>query len=165
MDVEERNLIRLMVDATITRLKATSTSANHMGHRYSRLLELLWQRTTPTKREPRDILSHTPDARLQIPQPVSATEMLPEPPLDYSNMMSGVDGSNASITFTNGSGNGQFSWLDLGATWQFAMNNMHVDEQTVEGGYYNNETMGQGYENRLVGGDLRSYDDGAGLPF
>jgi hypothetical protein len=108
----ERSDIRHMVNKTIDVLQKASAGANHMGSRYSRLLQLLW-RKSPKKRPPKE--KPRPQSIDSILQPqnagISNTEVYD--PNTYGLLMpSAMDGYA-----------GMFSWLDLGAAYEYATQN------------------------------------------
>jgi hypothetical protein len=111
-----------MVNDTIDVLQKASAGANHMGSRYSRLLQLLW-RKSPKKRQPKE-----------KPRPQSIDSIL-QPPLHPNAGMSNADvyGPNAYSGLQMPSGAdgtagymNAFSWLDLPATWSYATQNDSV---------------------------------------
>jgi hypothetical protein len=123
MTEEERTFVRHMINQTIERLQKASMGANHMGSRYARLLQLLW-RKPPKHNNHRG--SHRPsiDARLKPPNPndppSSSSSSAPQnqQPFDPSSGF----GNMGQMGVPPGGGSG-FSWLDLGATWNFATQN------------------------------------------
>jgi hypothetical protein len=135
MTDEERTGVRRMINQTIERLQKASMGANHMGSRYARLLQLLWRKAPKRngnsgQRDPQ----HPPsiDTRLHLPQAnasPSASNMQQQfnPNSPFNGMgMPGIGG--------NGQMNpsGTFSWLDLGATWNFATQNNSVSGSAGE---------------------------------
>lgn len=125
MTEEERTFVRHMINQTIERLQKASMGANHMGSRYARLLQLLWrkppkhlskqqsQRGGPSTIESR-FQSNPNEPSSSVPQQQSQG-FDPNNPNNYPNInQMGMQG--------NGGGQG-FSWLDLGATWNFATQN------------------------------------------
>lgn len=122
MTDEERLGVRHMINQTIDRLQKASVGANHMGSRYARLLQLLWRK--PPKRNGRvgDLRNQSIDGRFNTPATINPNDNSQPQNFDPNNFnggMGGMGGMNAPI---NGSGSG-FSWLDLGATWNFATQN------------------------------------------
>lgn len=124
MSNDEYADIRRMIDLTISRLAKSSTGANHMGDRYSRLVKLLW-RKAPKNRdlqsEPKfqSMADQMIPASLTVPSEQGQSHGVPGNG-DQANMQLG---SNEQQQFGNGTTAGTFSWLDLGATWNFATQN------------------------------------------
>ncbi|KAI6248148.1 hypothetical protein HI914_03754 [Erysiphe necator] len=137
MTDEERQNIRTMIQNTIGRLQKISDGSNHMGSRYARLLQLLW-RKVPRRNVVKTISA--PAANLSIvvdnlPPEINTTISEGEfpfyaahqnnklsnfHPTNFGSLESGLQlndcYSHASDVLTpNG-----FSWLDLGATCNFA---------------------------------------------
>jgi hypothetical protein len=119
MTEEERAGVRHMINQTIERLQKASVGANHMGSRYARLLQLLWRK--PPKHNNR---SHRPsiDARLKPTNPNDPSSSAPQDPnqFDPSNSFGNMGQGQMGVGPGGGTG---FSWLDLGATWNFATQN------------------------------------------
>jgi hypothetical protein len=95
--------------------------ANHMGSRYARLLQLLWRK--PPKHshfQPPSI-----DTRLKPPNPNDPSSSAPlNQQFNPSNPNNFPMGQGQMGMGSNGGGGGTgFSWLDLGATWNFATQN------------------------------------------
>ncbi|TAQ86504.1 hypothetical protein B7494_g5176 [Chlorociboria aeruginascens] len=114
MSDEERTGIRRMINQTIERLQKASVGSNHMGSRYARLLQLLWRKvlkrtSTHSTPHPQSIDSH-----LQAPQNGQPSH----PQHSFDPNAFNVGGSMVIFPST-----GTFSWLDLGATWNFATQN------------------------------------------
>ncbi|RFU30390.1 hypothetical protein B7463_g5935, partial [Scytalidium lignicola] len=125
MTDDERTGVQRMIYLTIERLQKASTGMNHMGSRYARLLQLLW-RKTPKHSKLRDTaLLQTRDI---------------QPNISYNG---GEDTNSSAFAPGNFNGNGiakgdnnnvemqpnisgTFSWLDLGATWNFATQNNSI---------------------------------------
>ena len=113
MTDEERTGVRRMINQTIERLQKASVGANHMGSRYSRLLQLLWRKHPKANGRRDSMHPQSIDNRLQG---------------NETGETSGAPGFNSNGF--NGMGMGgvgmpphppnTFSWLDLGATWTFA---------------------------------------------
>jgi hypothetical protein len=113
MSEGERLDIRQMVSKTIDVLQKASAGANHMGSRYSRLLQLLWRKglkKRPPKEKPR------PQSIDSILQPQNAGMSNTE--VYDPNTYGGLQMPNAVDGYTN-----TFSWLDLGAAWTYATQN------------------------------------------
>lgn len=132
MTDEERAGVRRMINQTIERLQKASVGANHMGSRYARLLQLLWRKAPkPTNHSQDTPYPQSIDSRLQAPQNT--------PGFDQNYM--GNNGMSITPVGFNPPPTGTFSWLDLGATWNFATQNNSVggssgdlDDVVVEGG-------------------------------
>ncbi|KAH8821271.1 hypothetical protein F5884DRAFT_82009 [Xylogone sp. PMI_703] len=124
MTDDERTGVQRMIHLTIERLQKASAGMNHMGSRYARLLQLLW-RKTPKQKKLRETALQTRNTQSNT---------------SYSNGENTNSSTFASSNF-NGNGitkgdnnngeippntSGTFSWLDLGATWNFATQNNSV---------------------------------------
>jgi hypothetical protein len=125
MTEEERLGVRNMINQTIERLQKASVGANHMGSRYARLLQLLWRK--PPKRNGRvgDLRHQSIDGRFNAPTAVNQNDNSQPQNFDPNNFnagMGGMGGTSGMNPPLNGTGAG-FSWLDLGATWNFATQN------------------------------------------
>jgi hypothetical protein len=123
MTEEERTFVRHMINQTIERLQKASVGANHMGSRYARLLQLLWRK--PPKHSAR---SHRPstslDSRLKATNPNDPSSSAPpNTQFDPSNPNNFSIGQMGMSSGGGGGGGTGFSWLDLGATWNFATQN------------------------------------------
>lgn len=134
----ERASIRALVGATIDRLNETSTSANHMGSRYSRLLQLLWRKSPraagakdgPAPHDPLQPTPHTAAPLFQLPGPdggngnasdlAAATAHFAA---SYAAAPPELDAAAAAAAAGSGGGGNTFSWLDLDGAWNFAMAN------------------------------------------
>lgn len=118
MTEDERAGVRRMINLTIDRLQKASAGANHMGTRYARLIQMLWRKSPKGGKNISSDSDHqqTLDSRLQDANKI---EMVPNLPTVYDpNSAFNTMGMNRSAA-TNAP-NGTFSWLDLGATWNFA---------------------------------------------
>ena len=119
MTEDERMGVKRMITQTIERLQKASVGSNHMGSRYARLLQMLW-RKAPKRTEPREAHRHSIDSRLQgqgLPQdPNNPGPANFTPNQQFMGMSQGQMGLAPP---------GTFSWLDLGATWNFATQNNH----------------------------------------
>lgn len=122
MTDEERNGVRRMISQTIERLQKAGVGNNHMGSRYARLLQLLW-RKAPKRTDTRDPTSHTQsiDIRLHPPHNTSSSNPQYDPNNQFSVINQGGGGGMGGMNPP-----GTFSWLDLGATWNFATQNNSV---------------------------------------
>jgi hypothetical protein len=127
MTEEERTFVRHMINQTIERLQKASMGANHMGSRYARLLQLLWRKPPkhPSKQGQNQQRPSTIDSRLQsgggqnTNDPSSSAQNPNQQQFDPNNPNTFPPNMNQM-----GPGGGQgFSWLDLGATWNFATQN------------------------------------------
>ncbi|PMD27036.1 hypothetical protein NA56DRAFT_667506 [Hyaloscypha hepaticicola] len=135
MTEEERTFVRRMITQTIERLQKASMNANHMGNRYARLLQLLWRKPPkhPSKGHNQRQSQSTIDSRLNPSnnpnEPSSASQNQnqqhqfdPTNPNNFPPMAGG--GAGMPMPGDNqGQGGQGFSWLDLGATWNFATQN------------------------------------------
>ena len=126
MTNEERTQIRHMISQAVKRLQKASVGANHMGSRYARLLQLLWR-----KAPQRSDLQETQhwqriDSRATAPQDHGQSGSQSNlNPTNFSGMWGGMN--NVSLTPS-----GTFSWLDLGATWNFATQNNTVSGSSAD---------------------------------
>lgn len=104
-----------MIQQTIERLEKASVGANGMGSRYARLLQLLWRKAPKRNRDPQpsDGKYNINPAHTQYDQTGGFTPI----------HLNGVNGSSQFQTQPRQAGTGTFSWLDLGATWNFATQN------------------------------------------
>jgi hypothetical protein len=122
MTDEERTSVRRMINHTIERLQKASVGANHMGSRYARLLQMLW-RKAPKASDPR--LNQKPplqsmDGRIAPMHPNTSS---PQQNFDPNQQQFNMAPMNNVSMHSNGGVPGMFSWLDLGATWNFATQN------------------------------------------
>jgi hypothetical protein len=116
MTEEERTGVRNMIDQTIARLQKASVGTNHMGSRYARLIKLLW-RKAPIPADQRNATMPIPplmDGHLKQ-QYTDPSSLAPEFNPNQGNL--------GNMEFTP---SGTFSWLDLGATWNFATQNNSI---------------------------------------
>ncbi|KAE8452940.1 hypothetical protein EG329_012127 [Mollisiaceae sp. DMI_Dod_QoI] len=124
MTEEERTGVRHLINQTIERLQRASVGANHMGSRYARLLQLLWRKTPKraTQQSHQSI-----DSRLSASTPNQNASSNPSDPSQPQNQNQNFDPSNFPMQqgqgFNGGMNGAGFSWLDLGATWNFATQN------------------------------------------
>jgi hypothetical protein len=122
MTEEERTGVRRMIDQTIARLQKASVGANHMGSRYARLIQLLWRKAPiPTDhRKP------------SMPQPMDGNfKQQYTDPSSFPPGFAPNQGNMGNMEFTP---SGTFSWLDLGATWNFATQNNSVSGGSPDDG-------------------------------
>lgn len=127
MTEEERVGVKRMISQTIERLQKASMGPNHMGSRYARLLQLLW-RKAPKRTEPREARKQSIDTRMQPPQDPNNPGPQDFDPTQFPSM--GINqgvGQMAPLAPP-----GTFSWLDLGATWNFATQNNSVSGSSGE---------------------------------
>ncbi|PMD30115.1 hypothetical protein L207DRAFT_520500 [Hyaloscypha variabilis F] len=133
MTEEERTFVRHMINQTIERLQKASMGVNHMGSRYARLLQLLWRKPPkhPSKQSQAQSLrsSNTSgiDPRLQ-PNPSDPSSSHSQPHSQNQPQNQQFDPTSSFQQNINQLPQGQmggqgFSWLDLGATWNFATQN------------------------------------------
>ncbi|POS85261.1 hypothetical protein EPUL_003434 [Erysiphe pulchra] len=140
MTDEERQSIRTMIQNTIKRLLNISNGSNHMGSRYARLLQLLWRKVP--KRNVIDVnnplasnssimadnLSYQIGSTIEPSEfPIHSTHQSTKlanfnssnfGSLESGLQMNGYNSYGSSDPIPNG-----FSWLDLGATCNFATQN------------------------------------------
>jgi hypothetical protein len=122
MTDEERVGVKRMINQTIERLQKASMGTNHMGSRYARLLQLLW-RKAPKRTDPRD--SHRPSIDTHM-QPSHQNQDPNNPnagPAFDPNQQQFNMGMSQNQMGPVPAAPGTFSWLDLGATWNFATQN------------------------------------------
>ena len=112
-----------MINQTIEHLQKASVGANHMGSRYARLLQLLW-RIAPKRTDLRET-QHRQSINGRVTTPQDHGQSESQPNFDPTNF-SGMGGVNN----VGPTPSGTFSWLDLGATWNFAMQNNSVSESS-----------------------------------
>jgi hypothetical protein len=120
MTEEERTGVRRMIDQTIARLQKASVGANHMGSRYARLIQLLWRKAP------------IPTDQRKVSIPPSMDGHLKQQYTDPTSLPFGPNqGSMGNMEFTP---SGTFSWLDLGATWNFATQNNSISGGSPDDG-------------------------------
>jgi hypothetical protein len=154
MTDEERTGVRHMINQTIERLQKASVGANHMGSRYARLLQLLWRKapkpngTSNTNAHGVQQRPSSISERLNAQQNQNQTSTpssnspissyLPQqhnPNFDPNNQFHAMGmgiGMNPGATGGANGAAGTFSWLDLGATWNFATQNNSVSGSAGE---------------------------------
>jgi hypothetical protein len=177
MTEEERTFVRHMIHQTIERLQKASMGANHMGSRYARLLQLLW-RKPPKHSVKQNQNQRNPsivDTRLNSSNPndtsFSSQNQNQQQNYDPSDPNSFPQEINQMGMGGNGGSGGQgFSWLDLGATWNFATQNGIGDHSsTGSTGDLEQEAGGLGELSPFDMSLLTDYSllegDGAGLIF
>jgi hypothetical protein len=125
MTDEERIVIRYMINQTIERLQKASVGANHMGSRYARLIQLLWRKVPQRNGLLETQHRQSIDSRVTAPQDHSKSG--PQSNFDPTNV--GGMGGMGDEGLTS---SGTFSWLDLGATWNFATQNNTVPESSAD---------------------------------
>lgn len=123
MTDEERTGVRRMINQTIERLQKASVGANHMGSRYSRLIQLLWRKSPKAANHGDASQRQSIDTRLRGPEngdtgTSSNLTSAYDPNAQFNMGMNNMARPNAA--------NGTFSWLDLDATWNFATQNNSV---------------------------------------
>lgn len=147
MTDEERTGVRRMINQTIDRLQKASNGPGHMGSRYARLLQMLWRKapkssasTQKQNRQPTSISERLAAQQAQSQYPASSVSPIsgyhPPPPQQMQQQYSPQPSSLAShhqlgipspeLTYPpqpQANGSAAFSWLDLGATWNFATQN------------------------------------------
>ena len=123
---EEERPIRTMIQEIITRLQRSSVGAGsgmqHPGSRYSQLLKLLWAkvgRKDKSSRTHSSAFNTTHGARMPLDNNGMPTTPVPGPPRPSpSQAGSGTTGESPAVTEQMG----DFSWTDLMAVGEFAMN-------------------------------------------
>lgn len=158
MTEEERNGVRHMINQTIERLQKASVGANHMGSRYARLLQLLWRKAPKRKTDRSGQHVYGMDGQLGLGQSSSNnqqhTSFDPSGTGNFpENMGMGNIGANEQFQSRPG---GAFSWLDLGATWNFATQNNTLGGST---GDSDNELMLESGLSPFEMGDLAAFTD------
>lgn len=124
MTEEERSGVRRMIDQTISRLQRASVGANHMGSRYARLIQLLWRKAPiPADQRKRSFAQPTEGHSRQHYSDAYSLQ-----PGFYPNQ-----GNSGEMEFPS---SGTFSWLDLGATWNFATQNNSISSGSPDDGMY-----------------------------
>lgn len=122
MTDEERAGVRRMIDQTISRLQKASMGANHMGSRYARLIQLLWRKAPISSDRRKPSLPQTMEGGLK------------DPYADISSLQPGFDPNQGSVGNMGFTPSGTFSWLDLGATWNFATQNNSISGGSPDDG-------------------------------
>ncbi|PBP16990.1 C6 zinc finger domain-containing protein [Diplocarpon rosae] len=167
MNEAERDSVHTTIRLAIDRLRASSVGANQMGHRYARLLELLWRKSPKQTKQLQSVLQRGLDNRLSHrPQAQAPADPNFDPNLTYlphqgPSQLSYVEQGQAydpGIGTVNDSGSGNsgvgFSWLDLPATFNYALQNQRG---TSSGSHNGEEGMGIG-----AGGDFSPAESGQG---
>jgi len=103
-----------MIQETVSRLQRASVGTHHLGSRYSQLLKLLWQKVEHKHSKPR-ASSVYPNRQLDAVRDVATPSSTMPPP---SQAGSGTTGESPAMTEQMG----DFSWTDLTAVSDFAMN-------------------------------------------
>lgn len=122
---EERIGVKRMIHQTIERLQKASMGHNHMGSRYARLLQMLW-RKAPKRADPREAHRQSIDTRMVPPHQNQDPNDPDAGPANFDpNQQQQYIGMNQSQMggMPAPAVPGTFSWLDLGATWNFATQN------------------------------------------
>lgn len=122
MTEEERTFVRHMINQTIERLQKASMGNNHMGSRYAKLLQLLWRKPPKSKHPSRqNAQNQSIDMRLDPSSTTSLGNPTQNPTQQFDPNAFPLIGQ---LQGNGGGGGGTgFSWLDLGATWNFATQN------------------------------------------
>ncbi|CAL3971231.1 unnamed protein product [Diplocarpon coronariae] len=170
MNEAERESLHSTIRRTIERLRVSSVGANQMGHRYARLLELLWRKSPKQHKQLQYVsqrglehqLSHRAQALAQAQADPNFDPNLAYLPhqgpsqLPYVDQGQGYDPGMGNVN-DNGSGNPGvgFSWLDLPATFNYALQNQRG---TGSGSLSGEEGMGIG-----AGADFSPADSGQGI--
>lgn len=111
---DEEQSVRAMVHETVNRLERAGTGSQHPGSRYSRLLRLLWDKVERRDHR-RDEAHHR--ATLQNPyRPGSSTVAAASAPADSMSLADDSPSAGAAEAM------GDFSWTDLHAIGDFAVN-------------------------------------------
>lgn len=121
MTEEERTGVRHLINQTIERLQRASVGANHMGSRYARLLQLLW-RKAPKRNPNANQQSSSIESRLNPNTSAPNPTANPTDPSQFDQVSYPTHGQFGGGMNNMGAPPG-FSWLDLGATWNFATQN------------------------------------------
>lgn len=125
MTEEERNGVRHLINQTIERLQRASVGANHMGSRYARLLQLLWRKAPKRNTNPNpnpNQQSSSIESRLNPNTSAPNPTANPTDPSQFNQVSYPTQGQFGGGMSGMGAQPG-FSWLDLGATWNFATQN------------------------------------------
>ncbi|KAG9237316.1 hypothetical protein BJ875DRAFT_370253, partial [Amylocarpus encephaloides] len=123
MTEDERSDVRNMINQTIEGLQKASVGANHMGSRYARLLQMLWRKAPKRARNKQQNKSSI-DGRLNAA--TQNTSNIGQSQFDPNAQFPGHLAMNNNIGLSGQfqpRPSGTFSWLDLGATWNFATQN------------------------------------------
>ncbi|RDL37968.1 uncharacterized protein BP5553_05401 [Venustampulla echinocandica] len=158
MTEEERTGVRHMINQTIERLQKASVGANHMGSRYARLLQLLWRKAPKRNTDRNGQHPYGMDGRLNLGQNSSNN------PQHSGFDPHGTGNFSENMGMANAGGNeqfqsrpsGAFSWLDLGATWNFATQNNTLAGST---GDSDNEIMLESGLSPFEMGDFGAFTD------
>jgi hypothetical protein len=142
MSDDERTRIRLMVNQTIDRLQKSSVGSNHIGSRYARLLQLLWRRTSKKSGDQNAMrhsavengnaigFSNQNGVGINSGQNFNPSKFIPLGLNDDLHAHTNENPNNGMNPMATGPGT--FSWLDLGATWNFATRKNNVSEGGLE---------------------------------
>lgn len=118
MSDEERMEVRSMIQAAIERLQRASIDKSHMGSRYARLLQLLWHKS-PSRERKTEAPLQSLDSQIISPQNQNSSHTQTQ--FVQFNDMQGHPFPQSQPQPQQP--NNGFSWLDLGATWNFATQN------------------------------------------
>ncbi|OCK85616.1 hypothetical protein K432DRAFT_439153 [Lepidopterella palustris CBS 459.81] len=125
---EEERAVRAMIQETVARLQRSSVGSSsgmqHPGSRYSQLLKLLWAKVGHKDKSRAQSNAFTPGSSVNAPRmpmdnngiPATQTSGAPGPPPSLAG--SGTTGGSPAVTDQMG----DFSWTDLMAVGEFAMN-------------------------------------------
>lgn len=113
MSPDEESSVRRLIEETVTVLKKSGVGDQHPGSRYSQLLKLLWDRVDKkSRKEARSV------ATLENPyRPGTAATATPA-----SSNQAYSAASGASPAVTEQEQMGDFSWTDLDAIGNYALN-------------------------------------------
>lgn len=141
MTEEERTGVRHLINQTIERLQRASVGANHMGSRYARLLQLLW-RKAPKRSQP---TRQSIDSRLNTSAPSQSQNHPSDQSQPQHNHYDQISYPLQNPNF-GGMASHQpaagFSWLDLGATWNFATQNGNTSSSGSAGDVGDDGSLG-----------------------
>lgn len=142
MTEEERTGVRHLINQTIERLQRASVGANHMGSRYARLLQLLWRKAPKRSQPPRQSI----DSRLNTSAPnqnqINPSDPAQQPSQTFDQLAYPMQNQN--FNGMNPQPAGGFSWLDLGATWNFATQNGNTSSSGSTGDVADDGSLGLG---------------------
>jgi hypothetical protein len=123
-------IVRRAIRVTVDRLQRSSISPHSPGHRYARLLHLLWRKSPETNNMA--VVSTGPDRQpLQESRRESQGTASEQPP--------GRRGTDVAVELDPLNG---FSWRDLDAVGQYLANDASVAESNISGLNYESEGVG-----------------------
>lgn len=162
---EEDRAVRQMVNETIIRLQRSSVGAgtglHHPGSRYSQLLKLLWAKVPRKDKASRTSFRHpgTHVANTNVEDPFSpSTARIPPPTPSQAGSGSVASGESPAMTEQMG----DFSWTDLMAVGEFAINGASgvspMDDGLWPGFLPLDMSMGMGAVSQGVGWENGGFD-------